>query len=93
MEPTKKKHATKKIDKRTAKMLQASLKSIETSVLINKAIASLKEQFSNFHDLSAFVNEVCKVEEVLNNIVEYHHDTFSTLHSECTKEKNSQMQR
>lgn len=91
-QPTKKKRVTKKMNKTTAKTLQNSLKCIATNVLVDEAVASLKEQFSECHGLSAFVDEMCKAEEVLNDIIQYHRDTFSTLHSECKKEKNSQLQ-
>ena len=44
LQPTKKKRVKKKMNKGTAKTLQNSLKSIDTNVLVDEAISSLKEQ-------------------------------------------------
>ena len=92
-QPTKKKRiARKTMNKRTAKTLHDSLKSIEVNILVDKAVASLKEQFSDCHSLNTFVNEMCEAEELLNDMVEYHRDTFAMLHSEYKRGKKSQMQ-
>ena len=75
------------MNKITAKMPHDSLKTIETNILVDEAVASLKEQFSDCHSPSTLVNAMCEAEKLLNDMVEYRCDTFAMLHSECKKGK------
>jgi len=90
-QPTKKKHQTKTMNKKSRKTLQDSIKSIGPDILIKEGTTALTEEFFDGH-LSAFVADVYELKQMLTELVEYLRDTFAKLHAECKLEKNSQMQ-
>lgn len=87
----KKKRQTKLMNKKTRETLQDSIKSIDPAILMEEVTTALTEQFLDGH-LITFVTDVCEAKQLLHNLVEYFRNTFATLHAECKKEKNSQMQ-
>ena len=53
-------------------------------------MVKLAQEFAG-SPLMCFVEELHKEQQRLQELVEYHHGTFVTLHCECKKEKNPQM--
>ncbi|XP_065904795.1 uncharacterized protein [Dysidea avara] len=85
----KKKRQRKVMTKKTRETLQSSLKSIDTTILVQEAVARIREEFDS--ESSSLVNELCAEQQLLQELVEFHRDTFVALHIECKKEKNSQL--
>lgn len=50
-----------------------------------------KEVTVRFYVIATFTNELCKVNEILKDLVDYHHDIFAILHADC-KEFSDQSQ-
>ena len=88
----KKQRQTKVIPKKTYKTLQNSLKSLDASVLVSEAVVCLNHQEFMNSQLIRLVKELRKEKQLLQELVENLRQTFVTLHCECKKEKNSQMQ-
>ena len=61
---------------------------VATMVKKKEGTAVLTEEFSD----SSFISDVCELKQLLTDLVEYLHNTFAMLHSECKEEKNSPMQ-
>ena len=81
------------MDKKTWKTLQSLLQSIDTSVLVLKAVARVKEDITDSDTrLISLVNGLCDATQLLRELAEFHRDTCMALHVECKKEKNSQLQ-
>ena len=84
----KKKRKTKAMNKQTRKTLQDSIRSIDLDVLLKEVTTALiAEEFAD----GSFVNDLCESKQLLTDLVEYLRNTFAMLHSECKREKNSQM--
>ena len=79
------------MNKKVRKSLQDSIKAIDTYVLVSEAVTALKEQCCDC-SLATFTNELCEANELLKDLVDCHRDIFATLHADCKKEKNSQIQ-
>ena len=88
---TKRKRKTKVMSKKARETLQDSIRAIDTSVLVSEVVTALKEQCCD-GSLTTFTNELCEANELLKDLVDYHRDIFATLHADCKKEKNCQIQ-
>ena len=55
-----------------------------------KRLLRIREEFES--DSTSLVNELCDVKQILQKLVQFHCDTFVSLHVECKKGKNSQLQ-
>ena len=76
------------MNKKKRELLQDSIRAMDTSVIVSEVVTALKKQSLNC-SLATFTNELCKENELLKNLVDFHRDTFTTLHADCKKEKNS----
>ena len=50
---------------------------------MKEGTAALTEKFS----YSSFVSDVCESKQLLTDLVEFLHNTFAMLHSECKKKR------
>ena len=62
---------------------------MDTSVLVCEVVTAVHEQCFD-GSLATLANELCEAKELLKEMVEYHRDMFTQLHSDCKKE-NSQI--
>ena len=93
VEQPKKKRQRKVMNKKTRETLQDSLKSIDSIVLVHEVMGRLREEFeSDSTHLTSLANTFCDEKLLFQELVEFHRDTFVTLHIQCKKEKNSQLQ-
>ena len=81
------------MNKKTREMLQDSLKSINSSVLVHEMIGRLRKEFkSDSTYLTNLANKLCDGKLLFQELAEFHRDMFVTLHIQCKKEKNLQLQ-
>lgn len=86
----KKKRQTKTMNKTTRQTLQASIRAMDTSALEREVVTAIHEQYFD-GSLETFVNDLCQAKELLQEMIVYHREIFAQLHSDCKKEKNSQI--
>ena len=75
----KSKCQTNTMNKKAREMLQDSIRAINMSVLVSEVVTTLKEQCCD-GSLATFGNELCETNELLKDLVDYHHDIFATLY-------------
>ena len=78
------------MNKTTRTTLQASIRTMDTSVLVGEVVTALCEQCFE-GSLATLANELCEAKDLLQDMVVYHRDMFAQLHLDCKKEKNSQI--
>ena len=78
------------MNKKARKMLQGSIRAIDKTILVGEVVTVVKEQCSD-SSLAEFANTLCKANDLLKRLFEYHHNIFAKLHLGCKKEKNSQI--